>query len=57
VIKQRLADFFPFAIAIALPLAGVILAINYAQQGQRDTAIRMGVATVCGCFLYALLFF
>jgi hypothetical protein len=46
---------FAIFVAIALPLAGVVMAIAKYTEGDRDTAIRIAAASVLGIFLYSLL--
>jgi hypothetical protein len=50
-----LRGIFVYVVAIALPLAGVILAIAKFADGDRDEAIRIGAATLLGACVYALL--
>lgn len=50
-----LRGIFAYAVAIALPPAGVILAIATLADGDRDEAIRIGAAAVLGACVYALL--
>ncbi len=52
---DRLRRVFPYAVALALPLAGVVLAaVRYADR-DRDEALRLAAASVLGVALYALL--
>lgn len=53
--RERLAGILPLAIAVVLPLAGLVMAVNYAAQGDREMGLRMGLATAAGVFLYAAL--
>ena len=46
---------FPYAVALALPLAGVVLAIVSFADGDRDDGAAAAGATPLGCALYALL--
>jgi hypothetical protein len=46
---------FAYFVAVALPLAGVIMAIAKYADGDRDTAIGIAAASVLGLCLYALL--
>ncbi|MEJ7798673.1 MAG: hypothetical protein WKF42_09255 [Solirubrobacteraceae bacterium] len=55
-ILDFLRGFFIYAIAIALPLAGVILALAKFTQRERDEAVRLLVASLLGVCLYALFF-
>ena len=51
---DRLRRLFPFAIAVALPLAGAVLATIRFADGDRDEGLRLAAATVLGLALYAL---
>lgn len=53
---DRLRTLFPLAIALALPLAGAVIAAIRFAQGDRDQALRIAAATLLGVSLYALLF-
>ena len=52
---DRLRWIFPFAIAVALPLAGVVLAVVRYAAGDGDMAFRLAAASLLGICLYALL--
>ncbi len=56
---SRVLDFlraiFPYVIAVALPLAGAIIAIAKFMAGDRDDGLRIAAAAVLGICLYALL--
>ena len=52
---DRLRYAFPFAVAVALPLAGAVLAVARFADGDRDEALRLAVATLLGVALYAVL--
>jgi hypothetical protein len=52
---DRLRVLFPFVVAVALPLAGAVLAVLRLAQGDRDEGLRLVAATVLGVALYALL--
>ena len=52
---DRLRWVFPYAVALALPLAGVVLAVVRYADGERDEALRLAAAAVLGVALYALL--
>lgn len=56
-VLDRLRVAFPYIISVALPLAGIILAIVRYSQGERDDALRTAVAAVLGIFLYSLFVF
>ena len=46
---------FVLFVAVALPLAGVVLAVIRFASGERDDALKIAAASLLGCFLYALL--
>ncbi|HEV7805797.1 MAG TPA: hypothetical protein VGO80_08265 [Solirubrobacteraceae bacterium] len=46
---------FAYFVAVALPLAGIVIAIAKLSDGDRDEALRIAVASVLGFCLYALL--
>lgn len=52
---DRLRASFPYFLAVALPLAGAILAVVRFADGDRDDALRIAAASVLGLALYALL--
>jgi uncharacterized membrane protein HdeD (DUF308 family) len=52
---DRLRVLFPYVVAVALPLAGAILAIVRLTEGDRDDGWRLAAASVLGLALYALL--
>ncbi len=52
---DRLRWIFPYAVAVALPLAGVVLAVVRYADGDRDEALRLAAASLLGICLYALL--
>lgn len=52
---NRLRALFPIALAIVLPLAGIIIAgVRYAD-GDRDEALRLAAAALVGGAIYWLL--
>jgi hypothetical protein len=53
---DRLRRIFPYAVAVVVPLAGLVLAGARVAEGDRDDALRIGLATLLGVALYALLF-
>ena len=53
---DRLRMIFPYAVALALPLAGVIIAVIRYADGERDDALRIAAVSLLGMSLYALLF-
>jgi hypothetical protein len=48
---------FPYIVAIALPLAGIVIAILRYTQGEHDDALQIAVAALLGLFLYGLFIF
>jgi zinc transporter ZupT len=54
---DRLREWFPYIVAVVLPLAGLILALGKFAENDRDEALRIGLATLAGCFIYSALFF
>ena len=53
---DRLRWIFPYAVAVVLPLAGVVLAVVRYAERDRDDALRLAAASLLGGCLYALLF-
>ena len=45
---------FAYFVAVALPLAGVVLAVVKFAEGDRDDALRIAAAALLGACLYAL---
>jgi hypothetical protein len=52
-----LRRLFPYIVAVALPLAGAVLAIVRFAGGDRDDGLRLAAASVLGASLYLLLVF
>lgn len=52
--KQRANEIFPFAIAVALPPAGLVLAL-FAAEDDRELGIRIGVVAVLAAAVWAFL--
>lgn len=52
---DRLRVAFPYIVAVALPLAGVVIAVVRYTQGERDDALRIAAAAFLGMCLYGLL--
>lgn len=46
---------FPYLVAVALPLAGVIIAVIRYTQDDREDALRIAAAALLGICLYGLL--
>jgi hypothetical protein len=55
-VLDRLRAAFPYVVAVVVPLAGILLAAARVVEGDRDDALRIGLATLLGVALYALLF-
>jgi hypothetical protein len=55
-VRPRLAELFPIVLAVVVPLAGLMLALQHAAQADRRQALRIGAATVLGACVYALIF-
>ena len=51
---ERLRIAFPYIVAVALPLAGLIIALLRYSQGERDDALRIAAAAFLGICLYGL---
>jgi len=52
---DRLRGLFPVIVAVALPLAGAILALVRYAEGDRDEGLRLALATLLGLALYTIL--
>lgn len=50
-----LRTYFAYFVAVALPLAGLVLAIAKYASGDRDEGARIAAAALLGACLYALL--
>ena len=55
VILDRLRVAFPYIVAVALPLAGIIIAVVRFTQDERDDGLRIAAAAFLGLCLYGLL--
>jgi hypothetical protein len=53
-VLDRLRWVFPYAVAVLLPLAGVIIALVRYTQGDREDALRIALAAFVGLCLYGL---
>jgi hypothetical protein len=53
-IKRHAPTLLPIVIAIAVPLAGVLLALQEGITGDRTQGIRVGAACVLGVCLWAV---
>lgn len=54
--RARAAEIFPFAIAVVLPPAGLVLAL-VAIEEDRELALRLGVVSVLAAGVWAFLLF
>ncbi len=54
--REQATRIFPFAIAVALPPAGLVLALLAAAE-DRDLGLRIGVVAVLAAVVWALLIF
>jgi threonine/homoserine/homoserine lactone efflux protein len=52
-LREQAPELLPLVIAIAVPLAGVLLALQVGLTGDRQRGLRIGAATVLGVFLWA----
>lgn len=52
--KQRAGDIFPFAIAVVLPPAGIVLGL-FAAQDDRDLGLRIVGVAVLALVVWTLL--
>jgi hypothetical protein len=46
---------FAYIVAVALPLAGLVLAVIKLAEGDRDGALKIAAAALLGACLYGLL--
>ena len=53
---MTLKQAVPLVFAAVVPLAGLLLTIGHAVQGEREDAYRTGFATLFGLFVYAAIF-
>ena len=53
--KERLIQSFPYVLAAALPLAGIILALLRFAEKRPQEGFQVAAAAVFGAFVYALL--
>ena len=54
-VLEFLRRYFAYFVAVALPLAGVILAVVRFAEGERDDALRIAACALLGACLYGLL--
>jgi hypothetical protein len=53
-LKRNASDILPLAIAVIVPLAGLLLAVQEHIAGDRTNALRIGAACVLGVCLWAI---
>jgi hypothetical protein len=53
-LRDAAPELLPLVIAIAVPLAGLVLALQVAATGDRRRGLRIGAATVLGVCVWAL---
>jgi hypothetical protein len=54
-VRARAAALFPFAIAVILPPAGLIIGLLQVAQGDRDSGLRLVVVSILAALVWALL--
>jgi hypothetical protein len=52
---DHLRTLFVYIVAVALPLAGAVIAVIRFADGDRDDGLRIAAAAVFGAALYSLL--
>jgi hypothetical protein len=52
-LRESASELLPLVIAIAVPLAGLVLALQVAATGDRRRGLRIGAATVLGACVWA----
>jgi hypothetical protein len=52
-LREQAPELLPLVIAVAVPLAGAILALQVGLTGDRQQAWRIGAATVLGVCAWA----
>jgi hypothetical protein len=53
-LRESASELLPLVIAVAVPLAGLVLALQIAATGDRRRSLRVGAATVLGVCAWAL---
>ena len=53
-LRDHAPELLPLVIAIAVPLAGVLLALNVAATGDRRRGLRIFAACVLGTFAWVI---
>jgi threonine/homoserine/homoserine lactone efflux protein len=51
-VKENAGELLPLVIAIAVPLAGALLALQIGLTGDRRRGLRVGAATVLGICIW-----
>jgi len=51
-LREMAPELLPLVIAVAVPLAGLLLALQVALTGDRRRALRVGAATVLGACVW-----
>jgi hypothetical protein len=54
-VLDRLRRVFPYAVAVLLPLAGIVIALVHHTQDDREEALRIALAAFLGLCAYGLL--
>jgi hypothetical protein len=54
-VRARAAEIFPFAIAVVLPPAGLVLGLSQLSGEDRDLGIRLIVVAVLATIVWTLL--
>ena len=52
-LRDSASELLPLVIAVAVPLAGLVLALQVAATGDRRRSLRIGAATVLGACVWA----
>ena len=52
-LRESASELLPLVIAVAVPLAGLLLALQVAATGDRRRGLRIGAATVLGVCVWA----
>lgn len=53
--NRRAAEIFPFAIAVVIPPAGLLIGVLQLTQEDRDTGVRIVVVALLAAVVWALL--
>jgi threonine/homoserine/homoserine lactone efflux protein len=52
-LREMAPELLPLVIAVAVPLAGLLLALQVGLTGDRRRGLRIGAATVLGACIWA----